>query len=96
MKYIDTEIKEGDSVLVSREGSQIWINVTNLDSEDNIIGNHYEFEEPIIVKKEDVIDVFNEETTKKKIEEITFERSLSMRIIEKIRTSFSGIKTILD
>ncbi len=96
MKNIETKIKEGDSVLVSREGSQIWVNVINFDSEDNIIGNNYEFEEPIIVKKEDIIDVFNEETTKKKIEEITFERSLSKRIIEKIRTSLSGVKTFMD
>ena len=96
MKYFDTEIKEGDSVLVSREGSQIWVNVINFDNQENIIGNNYEFEEPIVIKKEDIIDIFNEETAKKEIEEITFERSLSKRIIDKIRTSLSGVKTLMD
>lgn len=64
------DVKKGDSILVEKKGSQIWLNVVKT-TDDFIIGCSYD-EEPIEVNITEIKDVFNEKETKRKIHEILF------------------------
>jgi hypothetical protein len=66
----ETPVKNGDSVLIKRSGSQIWINVIALRSNDKIVGNTYDHDEPIVITTEEIVDIFNEESAMRKYEEI--------------------------
>ena len=62
----------GDSILVNINGNQTWMNITFIDNSD-IFGydiDNIDNEEIICIKRDQIIDVFNEEKANEKYKDI--------------------------
>lgn len=59
-------IKKGDAVFVKKSGSCLWLNVLDV-KDDEVVGESCHFDSQIVVEKECILDVFNEERVQQEL-----------------------------
>lgn len=63
-------IKKGDAVFVKKSGSCLWLNVLDV-KDDEVVGSHINYLdnvcEQIVIEKECILDVFNEERVQQEL-----------------------------